>query len=92
MRFEWDDGNRDKNFLKHRVSATEAEEAIFDADKKLARDIIHTTEREKRFIILGKTRLRRILIVVFTFREKNIRVISARDVNRKEKTWYEEGN
>jgi len=92
MRFEWDDGNKDKNWLKHGVNATETEEAFFDADKKLARDVIHTTEHEKRLILLGKTRLERLLFVVITFRDNNIRVISARDVNRKEKPLYEEGN
>jgi len=92
MRFEWDDGNKDKNWLKHGVNATEAEEAFFDADKKLARDVIHTTEHEKRLILLGKTRLERLLFVVFTIRDNNIRIISARDVNRKEKPLYEKGN
>jgi uncharacterized DUF497 family protein len=56
MRFEWDEGNKDKNWLKYGVTATEAEEAFFDADKKLARDIIHTTEHEKRLILLGENK------------------------------------
>ena len=92
LRFEWDDGNKDKNWLLHRVSTTEAEEVFFDANKKLARDIIHSTDHEKRFILLGKTRLGRLLIVVFTIRDENIRVISARDLNRKERPLYEKGN
>ncbi len=92
MRFEWDDGNKDKNWLKHQVSATEAEEVFFDADKKLATDIIHTIEHEKRFILLGKSRVGRLLFVVFTIRDENIRVISARDVKRKEKPLYGKEN
>ena len=87
--FEWDDGNRDKNWLKHQVSTTETEEVFFDTNKKLAKDIIHTTEQEKRFILLGETRLGRLLFIVFTIRENNIRVISARDVNNKERPLYE---
>ena len=85
LRFEWDDGNRDKNWLKHGVSASEAEEVFFELHKKLANDMIHTTEREKRFILLGKTRLERLLFIVITIRENDVRVISARDVNGKEK-------
>ena len=92
LRFEWDDGNKNKNWLKHRVTATEAEEVFFDTGKKLARDVIHSIEQEKRFILLGKTRLGRLLVFVFTIRDKNIRVISAWDVNKKEKPLYEKGN
>jgi len=90
LRFEWDDGNKDKNWLKHQVRSTEIEETFFDAHKKLARDVIHSTEGEKRFILLGKTRRARLLFVVFTIRDGNVRVISARDVNRKERPLYEQ--
>ena len=92
LRFKWDDGNKDKNWLKHQVSTTEAEEAFFDANKKLATDIIHSFEHEKRYILLGKTRLERLLFIVFTIRDNNIRLISARDLNRKEAPLYEEKN
>jgi len=92
IQFEWDDVNKDKSWLKHHVSATEVEEVFFDADKRLVRDVIHSTESEKRFILLGKTRLRRLLFIVFTIRDKNIQVISARDVNKKERPLYEKEN
>jgi uncharacterized protein len=91
IQFEWDAGNRDKNWLKHQVSSTEAEEAFFDADKKLAKAVFQTATQEKRFILLGKTMLGRLLFVVFTIRDKNIRVISARNINRKERPLYETG-
>jgi uncharacterized DUF497 family protein len=92
LQFEWDDGNKDKNWLAHQVSYTEAEEAFFDSHKRLARDVLHSTEGEKRFILLGKTRRERLLFIVFTIRGESIRVISARDVGKKERPLYEERN
>ncbi|NHZ71531.1 MAG: BrnT family toxin [Aquificales bacterium] len=92
IRFEWDDGNKGKNWLKHRVSTTEAEETFFDPNKKLARTVFHSNDHEKRFILLGQTRLKRLLFIVFTIRDRNIRVISARDINKKERPLYEKGN
>jgi uncharacterized DUF497 family protein len=92
LRFEWDEGNRDKNLLKHNVSTSEVEEVFFDADKKLATDVAHSTENEIRLILLGETRLGRRLFIVFTVRDRNVRVISARDMKRTERPLYEEGN
>lgn len=92
IRFEWDSGNKNKNWLKHRVSTTEAEESFFDPDKKLARAVFRSSENEKRLILLGKTRLARLLFIVFTIRNNNIRVISARDVNKRERPLYEKRN
>ncbi len=87
--FEWDDGNKHKNWLTHQVSTTEAEEAFFDPDRRLAKDVIHSTESETRSILLGKTRKGRLLFIVFTIRGKYIRVISVRDINKKERPLYE---
>lgn len=92
LRFQWDDGNKDKNWLAHQVSYTEAEEVFFDPRKRLARDVLHSTEGEARFILLGNTRRERLLFIVFTLREKSVRVISARDINQKERPLYEERN
>lgn len=92
LQFEWDDGNKDKNWLKRGVSAAEAEGVFFDADKKLAKDIIHSTDDEQRFILLGKTRLGRLLFIVFTVRNRNVRVISARVMKKTERPLYEKGN
>lgn len=80
--FIWDRGNQDKNWLKHEVTNREAEEAFFDKEKKVAKDIFHS-KNEERYIILGKTRKKRLLYIVFTIREKKIRIISARDINKK---------
>lgn len=87
--FEWDKGNKDKNWLKHKVKNEECEEIFFDKKKKILKDVLHSG-KEKRFIILGKTKKERLLFVVFTIRNKKVRVISARDVNKKEVILYEE--
>ncbi len=86
--FQWDGNNQDKNYKKHGVSNQECEEIFFDLQKKILKDVLHS-DTENRYILLGKTRGKRILFVVFTVRKKYIRVISARDLNRKERYLYE---
>lgn len=89
LAFEWDHGNRGKNFKKHKVTDEECEEVFFDTKKKVLRDLLHS-DREERFILLGKTRKERLLFAAFTIRNDRIRVISARDLKNKEKHLYEE--
>lgn len=86
--FEWDKGNIEKN-KKHQVDAKEAEEIFFDEGKVILRDKLHS-KSEDRYIILGKTKKDKLLYVVFTKRKTKIRIISARDVNKKEVYLYEE--
>jgi len=86
--FIWDKGNTNKNWLKHKVKNSECEEIFFDEEKIILRDVLHS-KKEKRFIILGKTRKNRLLFVVFTKRDNKIRIISARSINKKEKKLYE---
>jgi len=85
--FDWDKGNSGKN-TKHRVEDKEAEEAFFDKAKKTFKDRVHSGQ-EERFRIVGKTKKGRILFIVFTIRKNKIRIISARDINRKEVGLYE---
>lgn len=87
LEFEWDSGNREKNFLKHRVTNAECEEVFFDPRKRVLKEALHPggLDGEKRYIVIGKTREERALYLVFTFRRNKIRVISARDLNRKER-------
>lgn len=85
--FEWDKGNIDKN-KKHHVEDREAEEVFFDKRKVIYKDIIHS-QKEERFIILGKTKKGRLLYVAFTHRKKKVRVISTRDINKSEVSIYE---
>ena len=85
--FKWDIGNIGKN-KKHTVGDEEAEEVFFDTNKKTFTDRVHSGQ-EKRLRLVGKTRNNRLLFVVFTMRGKDIRIISARDVNKKEVYLYE---
>lgn len=87
LEFEWDKGNTGKN-KKHQVDDREAEEVFFDPKKVIFRDVLHS-EKEKRFIIIGKTKKERLLFVVFTIGNKKIRIISARSINKKEVYLYE---
>lgn len=86
--FEWDHGNRGKNLLKHRVSDTECEEVFFDQRKKILKDVLHSGT-EERYLLIGLTKKRRLLFISFTIRNQKIRVMSARDLNRKEYPLYE---
>ncbi len=85
--FEWDDGNINKNWLKHKVSPAECEQIFFNKPLVIQDDIKHS-EAEKRFYALGRTDSRRTLFIAFTVRNKLIRVISARDMSRKEREVY----
>ena len=86
---QWDAGNQEKNWVKHRVTNAECEEAFFDPHKRLLRPTLHG-ERETRHVLIGYTAGKRLLFVVFTMRGHTVRVISARDVHRREKGLYEE--
>ncbi len=85
--FEWDDGNRTKNWLKHKVSTGECEEIFFNLPLLLTDDTEHS-QIEKRYYVLGQTNSSRYLFIAFTIRESKIRVISARDMSRKEREIY----
>ena len=85
--FEWDDHNSKKNWVKHHVSQYECEQTFFNYPLIVADDIKHS-KKEKRFYALGHTDSDRLLFVVFTIRKNQIRVISARDMNRKERKVY----
>ena len=88
--FDCDDGNRRKNADKHDVSQAEAESIFFNDPLIVVEDAKHS-EAERRFNALGKTTQNRWLHVTFTLRQNAtmIRVISARDMHRKERRVYE---
>lgn len=85
--FEWDEGNRSKNWIAHRVSAGECEQLFFRRPLLVAGDEAHAGD-EERFYALGQTGRERLLFVAFTLRGDLIRVISARDVTRREREVY----
>lgn len=86
--FEWDEGNAEKNWLKHAVSQGECEEIFFNSPLLVVADEAHSAA-EARFYALGQTEAARCLFVVFTIRGTLIRVISARDMNRAERKEYQ---
>lgn len=86
--FEWDEGNLLKNREKHRVSAAECEQAFFNRPLVALPDEQHSTD-ETRYYALGQSDSGRHLFIVFTVRNKHIRIISARDMSRRERKGYE---
>ena len=87
--FDWDTGNARKN-ERHDVSQAEAEQ-IFSASGLLTMQDEKHSSRELRYIAFGRTADERLLQVAFTLRgnETLIRIISARDANRRERKVYE---
>ncbi len=87
--FEWDKGNSQKSAQKHDFHPTEAEEIFFNSPLIISDDDKHSSN-EKRYLAYGITNKKRFLTVIFTLRKNEtlIRVISARDQHRKERTVY----
>lgn len=86
--FEWDKGNILKSWERHKVTASECEQIFFNKPLIAAEDVKHS-QKEPRYFALGHTDAVRHLFIVFTLRTNLIRVISARDMNRKERRVYE---
>ena len=86
--FQWDKGNSLKSWLKHRVTEGEAEQIFFNEPLFLVADEKHS-QQESRFRAMGFTNENRYLYIVFMVRDNLIRVISARDMNKKERVVYE---
>jgi len=87
--FEWDQGNIEKNWTKHNVSPVECEQAFFNEPLIILDDSKHSA-LEKKYAAFGRTDTGRLLVVIFTKRSMLLRVISARDMNRRERKFYEE--
>lgn len=90
--FDWDDGNARKND-KHHVSQSEAEQVFFNEPLLMVSDVKHSN-LELRIHALGKTDAERRLHLTFTlrFEGSRIRVISARDMHKKERQIYDQAN
>lgn len=88
--FEWDAGNEQKSVSKHNVSSIEAEQVFFNMPLLVLDDLKHS-DKEPRFHAMGYTDEKRFLHISFTIRGKKVRVISARDMHRKERDVYEKG-
>lgn len=88
VKFEWDKWNIDKIYLKHRITHKEAEEIFINDDSYVFSDVKHS-QKEERFIILGKTLEKKNFFVVFTMRGDKVRIVSARKMHKKEVEKYE---
>ena len=86
--FDWDEGNVGKNRESHKVSPREAEQVLFNSPLIVADDVKHSGT-ERRYFVLGQTDEDRPLFVAFTIRGNLIRVISARDMSRRERKVYQ---
>jgi len=85
--FDWSGGNSEKNWDGHQVSPLESEQVFFNSPFIVGEDEAHS-QREKRFFALGQTDEGRELFVAFTIRCKKLRVVSVRDMSRKERKVY----
>ena len=89
LNFEWDQGNKTKNWLKHKVLWTECENVFLNDPLFISPDLKHS-DKEKRYYALGHTNNNRLLFLSFTIRKERIRVVSAREMSRKERRIYNE--
>lgn len=87
--FQWDKGNITKNPTKHQIKNSQSEEIFLDENLLTIEDIKHS-QKENRQIAIGKTFDKTLLFIVFTIRNKKVRIISARKANPKEKKAYEQ--
>jgi len=87
--FQWDAGNSEKNWISHQVTKSECEQVFFNQPLIIGDDEKHS-EIEKRYFALGQTDNSRLLFIVSTIRENLVRVISARDMNKKEREVYQQ--
>jgi uncharacterized protein len=89
LRFEWDPAKADANERKHGISFTEALTAFSDPLSLTVPDPDHS-EREDRFLLLGRSSTGRLLVVTHTERGQAVRIITARPASRRERRDYEE--
>ena len=82
--FDWDEWNAEKIWSKHQVSHTECEQVLFNQPLVVGEDAEHSQD-ERRYYVLGQTDKERGIFLVFAIREDLIRVITARDMSRKER-------
>jgi uncharacterized DUF497 family protein len=91
MEFEWDRKKAKYNLRKHGVSFEEASTVFDDLFAAVYEDPEHSVN-ERRFLMIGKSVRRRLLIIAFADRNQRIRIISARLPTKNEKKSYEEEN
>ena len=85
--FDWDEGNKSKNFQKHGISNSECEQIFFNEPLIVLDDTRHS-QKERRYAAFGFTDYNKKLTVIFTMRSNLIRIISARTMSKKEREFY----
>ena len=90
LAFEWDPRKAALNLAKHKVSFDEAVTAFGDPLGQIIDDPRHSAD-EERFVLLGRSGRRRLLVVMFTERGEAIRLVSARRATPRERRGHEEG-
>ncbi len=87
MAYRWDREKAAANLNKHGIDFADAV-SVFSDD--LAITVMDERFEEERFITIGIDALGRVLVVIYTWRDSEIRLISARKATRQERTQYEE--
>lgn len=88
MNFEWNTEKAEKNIRKHGIPFKEALTAFQDTLSVTYPDMDHSAD-EDRYLIIGLSSLGNVLVISHTFRDDNIRIISARKATKKERYFYE---
>ncbi len=86
--FDWDEGNLYKNEKKHGIKWQEVEEMFFNEPLLLLEDAKHSAY-EQRCVVYGKSNKGKKITIIFTKRKNKIRIISARAMSKKERSYYE---
>lgn len=86
FQYEWDPEKSITNNQKHAILFSEAV-TVFEDDYSLT--IEDERQEEQRYVTVGMDSKGRILVVVYTFREQTIRIISARKATAREESEYE---
>lgn len=89
LEFEWDRKKAARNLRRHQVSFAEAARVFSDALAFTYFDSAHS-QSEQRYITIGMSDLRRLLVVAHVTRDERIRIVSARKATRRERKEYEE--
>ena len=89
MQATWDHRKAETNFKKHNIRFSDAETALYDPMALTLED--QNLSGEKRFVTVGLDAIGRILVVVYTYRQNSIRLISARKATPSERKQYEKG-
>ncbi|GIK72771.1 MAG: membrane protein [Chloroflexota bacterium] len=89
LRFQWDKSKAAANLRKHGIPFDEAPSVFLDPFSLVVSDDEHSSA-EERFVIIGRSIKHRLLVVVFTDRDREIRLISARRAAKGEQKTYEQ--